>query len=89
MDCGDRPVCDEFDDNCRGNPTPEPSVCDWVDCDEVGDGMVYLTPCDECACQCFSGNAKEQCCPDGLFWNPALEMCDWDFNNPGCAKKEA
>ena len=65
------------------NPTPPPSGCANVVCDE--DGFVLEGSCETCVCECFSGEAKEICCPDGLFWNPANNVCDWDFNNPGCS----
>ncbi len=83
VDCGDRPICDENDENCEMQPTEAPTPCDEVPC---GDSTEYieLGPCEECYCECSGGNVYYLCCADGLFYNPDTELCDWDYNNPGC-----
>ena len=41
VDCGDRPVCDDNDENCEDHhlttTTPKPSPCDDIECDHGDD----------------------------------------------------
>ena len=41
MDCGDRPVCDNNDENCHDwhitTTTKRPSPCDGIECDHGND----------------------------------------------------
>ncbi|XP_076805030.1 peritrophin-1-like [Clavelina lepadiformis] len=34
--------------------------------------------------RCVSGVLYENNCPDGLVFNPAIYVCDWPRNVPGC-----
>ncbi len=79
VDCGDRPICDEDDDNC-GDVAP--GGCDGVPCS--ADGYVEEGPCERCVCQCEDGDPEELCCTDGLFWNPDDNACTSPDDNPAC-----
>ncbi|XP_050423223.1 probable chitinase 10 [Adelges cooleyi] len=37
--------------------------------------------------QCLWGNFKVNSCPSGLYWNAALNVCDWPYNS-GCVQSE-
>ncbi|CAG0892514.1 unnamed protein product [Darwinula stevensoni] len=59
--------CECLDDECH-----EP------DC---GEGTYFPHP-EDCGsfCQCSNGKAYYHACPDGLMFNPALNVCDWPEN---------
>ncbi len=84
VDCQERPICDD-DGNCV---TDEPDFClsAGIDCSD-GDGYHEEEPCGQCACYCSGGNltGDEVCCDGDLVWNPALNVCDWDYNVPACS----
>nr|CAH0110265.1 unnamed protein product [Daphnia galeata] len=45
-------------------------------------------PYDSCSSlywQCSNGNAYLNCCPSNLVYNPALKVCDYYYNVPGCS----
>ncbi|KAJ8968420.1 hypothetical protein NQ314_002311 [Rhamnusium bicolor] len=50
-----------------------------------GDHPVYI-PLLDCSqfCQCSNGKAYLRNCPDGLHFNPILNVCDWP-ENAGCS----
>merc|ERR1711936_50111 len=62
-------------------PTPE-EKCQAIDCHE--DGYFPEGKCEDIFCQCIGGVGHVQHCHDGLFFNPAISVCDWPWNNPGC-----
>ena len=66
----------------------EPNICDQLGtCTIIPDNGPYYPegPCEPCYCLCGeSGNYKENCCPDGLVFNPIINHCDWPFNNENC-----
>merc|ERR1712013_92771 len=63
-------------------PTPE-ERCQAIDCHE--DGYFPEGKCEDIFCQCVGGVGHVQHCQDGLFFNPAISVCDWPWNNPGCS----
>ena len=84
VECGSRPACDANDENCHENHIttdrpPVPTVCEDIPCDH-GDGFYPEGDCDQCFCQCVGGAHYEQCCEDGLVFNPAVNQCDWPEN---------
>jgi len=87
VDCGNRPICEdvENDENCnRHTTTPKPiTPCDGIPCDH-GDGFYPEGDCVQCFCRCSGGVHYETCCQPGLFFNPAIEECDWPYNINGC-----
>merc|ERR1712018_1019225 len=87
VDCGDRPVCDDNDENCEDHhlttTTPKPSPCDDIECDH-GDDFYPEGTCKPCFCQCHDGVQDEICCQPGLVFNPATNTCDWPYNTNGC-----
>lgn len=52
-----------------------------------GPDSVYI-PLDDCTkfCQCSNGQAILHNCPDGLHFNPVLNVCDWP-QDAGCGKQ--
>ena len=85
VDCGDRPICDKNDQNCREphhTTQKPPSACDNVVCQ--GNEFYPEGVCKKCFCQCHGGIADEMCCPNGLVFNPISNTCDWPFNINGC-----
>ncbi len=82
MDCGDRPICDEDDDNCGATSG---GSCSEVICEE-GE-MIELGPCERCLCQCTGdgeGEGDELCCSEDLVWDPSQGACVEEDENPGC-----
>merc|ERR1712212_1332779 len=73
------------EENCHENhiTTPRPSLCDQIACDH-GDGFYPEGDCAQCFCRCVGGAHYETCCAPGLFFNPAVEQCDWPGNINGC-----
>ncbi|XP_019869271.2 uncharacterized protein LOC109597929 [Aethina tumida] len=69
-----RPV-DECTDKSAQCPNPD------------GPDSVYI-PLDDCTkfCQCSNGQAILHNCPDGLHFNPVLNVCDWP-QDAGCGKQ--
>merc|ERR1712142_232486 len=63
-------------------PTPE-ERCQAIQCHE--DGYFPEGKCEDIFCQCIGGVGHVQHCHDGLFFNPAISVCDWPWNNPGCS----
>merc|ERR1712123_158046 len=63
-------------------PTPE-EKCQAIQCHE--DGYFPEGTCEDLFCQCIGGVGHLQHCHDGLFFNPAISVCDWPWNNPGCS----
>ncbi|KAJ8942597.1 hypothetical protein NQ318_006227 [Aromia moschata] len=69
------------DDSDRGEPCPlEQPDCPAVD----GEHPVYI-PLPNCTqfCQCSNGDAYLHNCPDGLHFNPVLNVCDYP-TDAGC-----
>merc|ERR1711953_1325633 len=87
VDCGDRPVWDNNDENCHDwhitTTTKRPSPCDGVECDH-GNDYYPEGICKPCFCQCHDGVQDEICCQPGLVFNPATNTCDWPYNTDGC-----
>jgi len=87
VDCGDRPVCDNNDENCHDwhltTTTKKPSPCDGIECDH-GNDYYPEGICKPCFCQCHDGVQDEICCQPGLVFNPATNTCDWPYNTDGC-----
>ena len=55
----------------------------FSECDH-GDDFYPEGPCEQCFCQCHSGVQDEVCCPPGLVFNTALNICDYPANTNGC-----
>ena len=55
VDCGDRPICDEFDENCTGGPGPTggppDGSCDAVESDCQANEQLPKGDCEQCYCQ--------------------------------------
>merc|ERR1711936_925453 len=87
VDCGDRPVCDNNDENRHDwhitTTTKRPSPCDGVECDH-GNDYYPEGICKPCFCQCHDGVQDEICCQPGLVFNPATNTCGWPYNTDGC-----
>jgi len=86
-DCGDRPDCDDCDENCVQPTTPGPSGnCAHHDCsaDSSPDGFYAEGDCENTYCRCVGGVGYLQHCSPGLvFYEPKIQ-CDWPYNVPGC-----
>merc|ERR1712121_255922 len=87
-DCGSRPVCDECNDNCgASNPqtTSEPTdtPCGHeFDCHGKPNGN-YTDPYScERFIVCEGGYAFPEYCPPGLFYDPVLNQCGWEWEVP-------
>ena len=61
MDCSDRPICNEADEQCYAEGE---SICSTVDCSQ--DGYVAEGSCEKCLCECEGGDAEELCCSSGM-----------------------
>jgi len=90
VDCGDRPICDEFDENCTGGPPPTGGppggTCDEIEAQCQANEIFPKGDCEQCYCQCTSlGQATEACCGAGLIWNADDYYCDYPYNVPGCS----
>ncbi|MFE0757138.1 carbohydrate-binding module family 14 protein [Inquilinus sp. NPDC058860] len=57
--------------------------CPKLDCTDLPNGE-YPNP-ETCTafCYCVWGESVWTDCPDGLFFNPELKVCDWPQNS-GC-----
>jgi len=90
VNCGDRPICDENDQNCVGQgvtTTPAPNGC----LDSIGDlcdavGEFPEGPCVECWCSCpFAGfPPSEVCCQPGTLYDAGTGICLPATDIPGC-----
>ena len=104
VDCGNRPICDEYDMNCQGydpeddttpsseddtTPRPEDDTTPIpIDCTRFGSckegEFIAKAPCNPDYCMCAGGIYNEMPCPEGLVFNPQLDVCDWPDNVEGC-----
>ena len=55
VDCGDRPICDEFDENCTGGPPPTGGppggTCDEIEAQCQANEIFPKGDCEQCYCQ--------------------------------------
>jgi len=97
VDCGNRPICDENDENCNTpttkvvptgpTTTPKEDNCaKYGTCVSDGFGPYHSEgPCEQCYCQCIlEGYYVEECCQEGLVFNDKINQCDWPYNVPDC-----
>jgi len=65
--CGDPSACYNNDESSN----PEENIC--------GPGVDFLAHPTDCTkyFQCSNGEAFERKCPDPLYWNPEIKVCDW------------
>ena len=81
MDCGERPICDECDNNCGTTTSDGPTEGDcghFMDCSDMEDGWYP----DEYNCRkywhCSGGHGQHMMCRDDLQYNPDNIQCDFD-----------
>ena len=80
-DCGERPVCDECDNNCEAGHTTTEDCGHFMDCTDKKDGWYA----DDFNCRkywhCSGGHGSHMMCDtkDGkeLLYNPDLIQCDF------------
>jgi hypothetical protein len=79
VDCGDRPVCDECDNNCVEPTTASPTVPDCghqLDCSNMTAGWYA----DEFNCRkywhCADGVGEHFTCKDDMLYDPVHVWCD-------------
>ncbi|KAJ3659773.1 hypothetical protein Zmor_011446 [Zophobas morio] len=53
-----------------------------------GDNPIRYLPAEDCTkfYDCSDGTPVLYDCPDGLYFNPVLQVCDWPENS-GCKQK--
>ena len=87
VNCGERPICDENDENCVEPPehtTKPPNGCShFGPCTENGE-LVAQGDCERCFCECAAGHYEEICCSQELKFNPVELYCDWPYNIATC-----
>jgi len=81
VDCGDRPICDDCDENCETPPTKPPSECTHV-C--TSDGYFPEGCCSNNFCVCEGGHGNLMHCQPGLIYNEVNMWCDYPANVPCC-----
>jgi len=67
-----------------GNTTPSGSnQCANANCPNEVCGATNVPNPDDCGsyCKCENGIGSWKPCPPGLFFNPAIEICDWPINS--------
>lgn len=81
VDCGERPICDECDNNCGTTTSDGPTQGDCghqMDCTDMEDGWYA----DEFNCRkywhCSAGKGQHMMCRDDLQFNPENVQCDFD-----------
>jgi len=86
VDCGDRPICNDCDEDCTNQSTlPPPEQCDH-DC-SVGppDGFFAEGCCENSYCRCVGGLGYLMHCDPALVFVEATAQCDWPANVPCCS----
>jgi len=77
-DCGERPICDECDENCEAPPTTTADCGHQMDCTDMEDGWYA----DSWNCRkywhCLRGQGTHFLCDNNLQYNEKLVQCDWD-----------
>jgi len=80
VDCGDRPICDECDNNCytmSPKPPTTPDCGHLLDCTDLADGW-YADPYN---CKkywhCVKGAGVHYMCDDDLYYNEDKIQCDY------------
>ncbi|CAO4369235.1 unnamed protein product [Caenorhabditis nigoni] len=58
-------------------------------CDGVADGIYPISECSTNFLTCSGGIPRVMDCPSSLFFNPSLQVCDWQRNVVGCSGVEA
>ncbi|XP_022901765.2 chondroitin proteoglycan-2-like [Onthophagus taurus] len=66
-------------------PSTEPGYCDNNKCPPLNEKYPIFFPHEDCGryCKCDWGVAFEMKCPDGLHFNPQMNVCDWP-KDAGC-----
>ena len=79
VDCGDRPICDDCDENCEQASTPAPTSPDCghvMDCSNMTNGW-YPDPYN---CRkywhCADGEGEHYTCKDDMLFDPDHVWCD-------------
>jgi len=76
VDCQDRPICDDCDQNCRNQiTTPATEYCQVHQCKQ--DGFFCETKCSNNYCQCFGGTGFLKHCPEGQLWDCDENACNY------------
>jgi len=94
-DCGDRPTCDDCNEECWTNAHDggETDCGHDLDCSSLKDGY-YADPY---SCrkywQCSGGHGYHYMCPEEEMWDPGHDWCNWDYlvecgNRPPCNECE-
>jgi len=80
VNCGDRPTCDECDEQCHTNTPAPPTTPDCghvMDCTNMADGW-YPDPYN---CRkywhCTKESGVHYMCEDNLYYSPENEWCDF------------
>merc|ERR1711868_182739 len=90
-DCGERPTCDDCNQECWTNAHDGGEIdCGHdLDCGSLKDGW-YADPY---SCrkywQCVGGKGYHHMCPEEQMWDPGHDWCNWDYlvecgNRPEC-----
>ena len=89
VNCGNRPVCDKNDENCKIITLPPTTTHKANPCDKFGPcttegDLLSEGDCEQCFCECAAGSWNEICCGEGLVFNKNLNECDWPADTPDC-----
>merc|ERR1711973_102199 len=92
VNCGNRPICDVNDENCRGGEgsggvTDEQCQLLLPQCPPGGaDGYLEVEKCNACACRCLGGSISATCpctVPETYF-DVEQVRCRYFSENPEC-----
>merc|ERR1711988_2101924 len=75
--CGDRPMCDECDNNCGTTVTTTPDCGHVMDCTDLEDG--WYPDLFNCAkyWHCDAERGTHFLCPNGLVYEASKVQCDY------------
>jgi len=76
VDCQDRPICDDCDENCEyKTTTPALEECQVHQC--TADGFFCETKCSNAYCRCWAGQGFLSYCPQGQLWDCEEQACNF------------